>query len=233
MTLLLPARHHPRPGHEIAVARIEASTRVLGPGDCRVLWVQGCEQRCRNCVVPESHDRHGGVRMAPDDLTALLLEGPEVDGLTLSGGEPMLHAPGLVEVVRGLRAARPGWTFMCFTGYTLETLASRGVPSQQELLGEVDVLVDGPYVERLAGPLLFRGSSNQRLRALTPRGAAALAGRDDVSAGIEITVDALGVLKWTGVPPAGFRPALDDAIDLVGLVADHLCPPGTERSTTA
>ena len=35
---------------------------------------------------------------------------------------------------------------------------------QRELLEQIDVLVDGPYVEKLRDPdLLFRGSSNQRI----------------------------------------------------------------------
>ena len=49
----------------------------------------------------------------------------------------------------------------CYTGFTFETLITR---AQRELLAELDVLVDGPFVERLKDPdLLFRGSSNQRI----------------------------------------------------------------------
>ena len=49
----------------------------------------------------------------------------------------------------------------CFTGFTYESLITR---AQRELLYELDVLVDGPYIESLHDPdLLFRGSSNQRI----------------------------------------------------------------------
>lgn len=51
----------------------------------------------------------------------------------------------------------------CYTGYTMEQLLN-GTPEQVELLGELDVLVDGPYEEwKRDISLSFRGSSNQRV----------------------------------------------------------------------
>ena len=48
---------------------------------------------------------------------------PDIDGLTLSGGEPMLQAVGLAEVVRRVRVVRDLDT-ICFTGFTLARLRS-------------------------------------------------------------------------------------------------------------
>jgi anaerobic ribonucleoside-triphosphate reductase activating protein len=216
----LPARHRPDPGRELRVARVEEFTEVLGPGARSVAWLQGCELRCRGCVVPESHPR-GGDTVAPEILAQALLAHPEVHGTTFSGGEPFLQSRGLVEVARLLRTSRPDWTLMSYTGYRLETLVRRGAPSQRALLAELDILVDGPFLEGRAAMLRWRGSSNQRLLALSERGAAALAGLDDSWAGLEITVGSDGGLAWTGVPPLHFRDALDQALLDAGLVSDH------------
>ena len=217
----LPARHRPAAGDVVEVARIAATTAVLGPGQRRCLWTQGCALRCPGCVVPESHPPGAGRLVTPAALAELLLAGPEVDGLTISGGEPMLHAGGLAATIRVLRAARPAWTFLSYTGYRLEALARRGTPQQVELLQALDLLIDGPYVAAQAAPLRWRGSANQRVLALTDRGVATVRGLDDAPSGIEIAVAANGALTWTGVPPQGFRAALDAALDAAGLVAEH------------
>ena len=48
--------------------------------------------------------------------------------------------------------------------FTYEEIEQYGTEAQRELLGLVDVLVDGPYVASLRSTdLRFRGSSNQRL----------------------------------------------------------------------
>ena len=53
-------------------------------------------------------------------------------------------------------------TIWCFTGFLFENLLSHS--SRRALLGQIDVLVDGPFVRSLRDTdLLFRGSSNQRL----------------------------------------------------------------------
>ena len=51
-----------------------------------------------------------------------------------------------------------------YTGYTYERLLAGEVPDALALLEQVDVLVDGRFVEELKDiSLRFRGSSNQRL----------------------------------------------------------------------
>lgn len=217
----LPPHHRPTTTDRIEVARIEPVTRVLGPGARRALWTQGCALRCRGCVVPESHARDAGRPMDPEQLAQRLLEGPDVEGLTISGGEPMLHAGGLVTTIRALRAARPAWTFMSYSGYRLDILQRRGTAEQRALIGELDLLVDGPYVASLGPGLLWRGSSNQRLLALTRRGHEAIADLADTPAGVEITVMSDGRLSWTGVPVPGFRGVLDAALLGVGFVVEH------------
>ena len=57
-----------------------------------------------------------------------------------------------------------GLNVWCYTGYTLEELLEHNDPYELELLEEIDVLVDGKYIEELKDPeLRFRGSTNQRI----------------------------------------------------------------------
>ena len=85
---------------------------------------------------------------------------PFTRGVTFSGGDPMYQAAGFAELARAIRR-RTNKDIWCFTGFTFESLIQE---SQRELLAELDVLVDGPFIKSLRDEdLLFRGSSNQRL----------------------------------------------------------------------
>ena len=67
------------------------------------------------------------------------------------------------------RFSAAGWDVVCYTGYTLETLLAMEDPHIRELLEEVDLLIDGPFIlEKRDLTLLFRGSSNQRLILVKP-----------------------------------------------------------------
>jgi anaerobic ribonucleoside-triphosphate reductase activating protein len=213
----LPVAHRSSERLTLNVARIAHGCEVLGPGTRRVMWVQGCALRCAGCVVPESHALAGGRVLSPEQAASELLAGPPADGVTFSGGEPFLQARALAQTVRLLRAARPAWSFMSYSGYRLQVIAARGCQHQRALLDELDLLVDGPFVRGLAGDLRWRGSSNQRIWPLTARGRRQIEGLDDRSAGVEIELLADGALNWAGVPPDGFRATLDAAIAHAGL----------------
>jgi anaerobic ribonucleoside-triphosphate reductase activating protein len=148
------------------VAEICTGTRALGPGLRAVAWVQGCPFRCRGCVAPDWIPDRPARAMTPEALAAELLTDPAVTGLTFSGGEPMEQAAGLAEVARLARAERD-LTLICFTGHRLADLAGR--PGPQDLLAQVDVLIDGRYVDSRDDGRGMRGSGNQRVHHLTGR----------------------------------------------------------------
>ena len=94
-----------------------------------------------------------------DDIMKIIEADPYAN-VTFSGGDPMFQAAGFAELAREIHQ-RTNKDIWCFTGFTYESLITQ---EQRELLGLIDVLVDGPYIEKLHDPdLLFRGSSNQRL----------------------------------------------------------------------
>ena len=195
------------------VAATCRATRALGPGVRAVVWVQGCPLNCRGCVAPEWIPYHVARLVNPKDLANELLTRQDITGLTFSGGEPMLQAAGLAALARYARQQRPHLSLICFTGFGLEYLRNHppalGV---DELLSQIDVLIDGPYVAARNDNRGLRGSTNQRVHYLTKR---LHPNEYDFRAKprqAEIYVEN-GSLLLVGVPPSGLLTAFESALD--------------------
>lgn len=67
------------------------------------------------------------------------------------------------------RVKSQGLSILCYTGYLLEEILDNKIPYAKELLRFVDILIDGPYIEKEKAPLLWRGSRNQKVYFLTDR----------------------------------------------------------------
>ncbi|NGN68005.1 radical SAM protein [Streptomyces sp. A7024] len=204
----------------ISVARTLDRCGVLGPGIRAVLWVQGCPLRCGGCVAAETLPFEGGTAHGVRELAEWITGVGGIDGLTLSGGEPFSQAAALVRLVDLVREGRPGFSVMAYSGFRLEALR-RGDDDQRALLERLDLLVDGPYVAARHASLLWRGSANQRIVALSGRHPE-LADATDSSAGIEITAEPDGSMSWAGVPPAaGFREHFEERLAARGFSLRH------------
>jgi anaerobic ribonucleoside-triphosphate reductase activating protein len=156
------------PGYLNIMGYVDES-EVNGPGCRAVVWVQGCRRECPGCFNPASWSFEPNQLMAIDDLVEQILENPRNEGVTFSGGEPFWQAPALAELARKLRAQ--GLSVMSFSGFTLEQLRSNSAPpGSQALLDQLDILIDGPYVESLAihSPESLVSSSNQRVHIFNP-----------------------------------------------------------------
>ena len=140
-----------------------------GPGVRVSLFVSGCPHRCPGCFNPETWDFQYGQGFGEEQVRSILdlLRPGYIRGLTLLGGEPMAPAnqPEVLSLVRRVRQELPGRDIWCYTGYLYEELAAGRVgPLDRELLHELDVLVDGPFLlEQTDIRLRFRGSANQRI----------------------------------------------------------------------
>jgi anaerobic ribonucleoside-triphosphate reductase activating protein len=170
------------------VHAIEPRSRANGPGTRFVVWLQGCTLGCPGCFNPSTHPT-GGREV---DVTTLDLG--DVDGLSLSGGEPMQQPEAALALLDRARAG--GLSTLMFSGYTLEEI--RALPLGSEVLARLDVLVDGRYVaaERLATGL--RGSANQRIHLLTARYTLADVESTPVA---EVRIGPTGEVVLTGVNP--------------------------------
>ena len=162
--------------HTAATVRVGARvplTHAEGPGPRYALWVQGCAIRCAGCCNPQLFDAASGEAVTVPALlgdveTARALSA--IEGVTLLGGEPFEQAAALACFAQGVRAM--GLSVVAFTGYTLGELRSRAAakPGVGELLGALDVLVDGPYqAARPERERLWVGSTNQRFHYFTDR----------------------------------------------------------------
>jgi len=144
----------------IRVIDVIEDTMVDGPGFRTSIYCAGCRHRCPGCHNPQSWAFDAGHDMTVEQLMRIIEVDPYTQGVTFSGGDPMYQAAAFAELARQIhrRTQKDIW---CYTGFTFESLIH---DDQRELLAEVDVLVDGPFVQSLHDPdLLFRGSSNQRL----------------------------------------------------------------------
>ena len=85
-------------------------------------------------------------------------------------GEPFWQAPALADLARRLKAK--GLNVMSFTGFTLEQLQSEYAPAgAQDLLEQLDILIDGAYIQSQAinSPESPVSSRNQRVHAFNPQ----------------------------------------------------------------
>ena len=140
-----------------------------GPGVRVSLFVSGCTHRCEECFNPEAWDFSYGDPFGGAETEKILafLAPNHIRGLSLLGGEPFEpeNQGPVLELVRRVRRELPQKTVWCWSGYLFEALAAGQVGDRsRELLEELDVLVDGPFVlARKDLGLRFRGSSNQRI----------------------------------------------------------------------
>lgn len=142
------------------------STAALGPGQRYVVWTQGCLRRCYGCASPEFQDVHAGELVSVAVLADNICSEEGIDGLTISGGEPMLQKEALCRLLTRVRERRPELTVIMFTGYLKEDFKS---DASRKILGMIDLLVDGEYFYEQNDNKGLRGSSNQRLHFLTDR----------------------------------------------------------------
>lgn len=155
--------------NQLNVAATCPATHALGPGLRAVVWVQGCAFNCPGCIAPDWIPIQPASLVSPAHLASYLLMNPAITGLTLSGGEPMLQAEGLARLIHEARQIRDV-DIICFTGFQLEQLRkSPPGPGVNDLLNGIDVLIDGPYINRLNDDRGMRGSRNQRIHYLTDR----------------------------------------------------------------
>jgi anaerobic ribonucleoside-triphosphate reductase activating protein len=144
-------------------------SEVNGPGCRAVVWVQGCNRECSGCFNSDSWAFEINDLVAIDTLAESILKNPQNTGVTFSGGEPFWQAPALTILAKKLKAA--GLNVMSFTGFTLQQLQSNSAPpGAKELLAELDILIDGPFVKSLAvnSPDSPVSSSNQNVNIFNP-----------------------------------------------------------------
>lgn len=134
-----------------------------GPGIRTSIFVTGCSLKCKNCFNKDYQDPNYGNLWTEENTLQIVnyLKKDEISGLTILGGEPFENAIDLIEIIKKIKEQidKPIWIY---SGYIYEILIKD--PIYKKLLEEVDVLVDGPFIDSLKDlTLKFKGSSNQRI----------------------------------------------------------------------
>lgn len=143
------------------IAGIIQDSIVDGPGIRVTIFAQGCPHHCTGCQNPETWDFQGGHAFSEDELFAIIQQNPLAKGVTFSGGEPFAQSEGFYQLAKRLKEHH--YEVASYTGYTFEELL-QGSTSQQQLLQQLDVLIDGKFIqEQKSLSLVFRGSENQRI----------------------------------------------------------------------
>ena len=143
---------------QIRIAGLVPESFVDGDGIRFAIFFQGCKRNCEGCHNPETHALDGGKLIDTDEIVSALKKNPLLDGITLTGGEPFLQIAAATELARAAKSL--DLSVWCYTGFNFEELDD----DAQKLLNNVDVLIDGEFVESLRDlELTFRGSSNQRI----------------------------------------------------------------------
>lgn len=130
---------------------------VDGEGLRYVIFVQGCPHHCKGCHNPQTWSTRSGLFVDINTIIDDIKSNPLLDGVTFSGGEPMLQSEVLTELAKEIK--KLGLNIWCYTGFKYEDIKE----SKKEFLKYIDVLVDGKFIEELKCLGEYYGSSNQRI----------------------------------------------------------------------
>ena len=144
------------------IAGIDYESIADADGVCCTLFFSGCKHHCPGCHSPDTWDFNYGKPVDQDlinEINRQIDKRPFLNGLVLSGGDPMYSAKEICELLPKLHI--PNGNIWCYSGFTIEEILVN--PEMKTLLDKCFVLVDGPFkIEQRDITLKFRGSSNQR-----------------------------------------------------------------------
>jgi anaerobic ribonucleoside-triphosphate reductase activating protein len=189
-------------------------SQVNGPGRRAVVWFQGCTLNCKGCWNPGTHPISVGSDRSVEEVGAWILSCIDIEGVTLSGGEPFQQAAGLLGLCEFLKSQRPNLSLAVFSGYTTKELScGRWTYRQNNDLGvqgsgllfwqiakHLDFGIFGRFSQSQAsGDTPLCGSRNQEVVFFTDRYGA----QDLQPQSCEINISADGnEMTITGFPPS-------------------------------
>lgn len=142
------------------IARILYPVEVLGPGKRIGIWFCGCKHKCNGCSNPELwkfDEKYKTTIKHVLDLISQINSCNQIDGFTITGGDPMYQYNDLMNLIPQLKKISND--ILVYTGFTINELHNYN-------LHGISVLIDGRYIEKLNNGALLRGSSNQNIHIL-------------------------------------------------------------------
>lgn len=151
-------------------AKIKKNDIANSPGICVSLFVQGCPHHCKGCFNKETWDFDGGKLFTWETVNEIIKDisaNGVLRNLNLLGGEPLApsNRTGIVGLINEVRKIYgDSIKIYLWTGYLYENLIEEKDPNLEYIFNNIDVLIDGPFIENLKdNELELRGSSNQRI----------------------------------------------------------------------
>ncbi|MBQ9940007.1 MAG: radical SAM protein [Clostridia bacterium] len=148
--------------HTLRIYMVVPCSEVLGPYKRFIVWVQGCNRRCKGCIARDSWELDGGELLKIDDLVQQILHQDNIEGITVSGGEPFLHQEALCELISKVRKHKDLGVII-YTGMNYEEI------KDTDLAKMADIIIDGEYIEELNDDKSLRGSCNQNVICVSDR----------------------------------------------------------------
>mgnify|MGYP004446675193 CR=1 FL=1 len=160
--------------------KIEHEDVCNGIGLRVVLWLSGCSHHCYNCQNPQTWNPDSGIQFDESAKQEIFTELSKdyISGITFSGGDPLYeyNLDEVLKLVQEIRISFPEKTIWLYTGYNFDLLkleyneyklyaANPTIsPVRWEIISNIDVLVDGEYIDEQKDlSLKFRGSKNQHV----------------------------------------------------------------------
>ena len=149
-------------------ANIKKNDIANGPGIRVSLFVSGCNHHCKGCFNSIAWDFNYGNDFTKKTIEEIIdaLNKSYINGLSLLGGEPLeeVNQKHVLELIKAVKEKFPHKTIWLYSGFTYEEICNMKTKEIKDILGNIDVLVDGKFEIDLYDPALyFRGSSNQRI----------------------------------------------------------------------
>lgn len=141
---------------------ITTDDMLNGDGLRTVLWVAGCNHKCKGCHNPVTWDINGGLpfdNVAKQELFEKLSKS-WISGVTLSGGDPLhpKNREDIGKLIHEIHDTFPNKTIWLYTGFLFDDI------KDLEFIPLIDVLVDGKFIKKFFDSQLhWCGSSNQRV----------------------------------------------------------------------
>lgn len=124
-------------------------SRINGPGNRLVIWVQGCKFNCKGCFNPETHPYTKEHLVDVAELVRMINEDKNIDGITISGGEPLDYPNQIYSLLAGIEKRL---TSILYSGYYYEDVISKR--DLMNVIKLADLSIIGRYNSSLPHPYL-------------------------------------------------------------------------------
>lgn len=129
------------------------NSHVDGPGIRTVLFMQGCDLRCKGCQNESTWDINDGDEVDICELVEELNKKVFNKKITITGGEPLYQKEALIDLIDKLSEKK--FDIALYTGHAKEEVS-------EEIIKKVKYLKTGRFIENLKTTIKpFVGSENQ------------------------------------------------------------------------